>query len=734
VVTGDFNGDGKLDLAVANTNSNTFSILLGKGDGTFQAAPNFATGDGPRSLAVGDFNGDGKLDLAIGCPGGVSVLLGNSNGTFQPAKIINLNGQSVAVGDFNGDGKLDLAVTENRYYYYGGASYANVLLGKGDGSFSAPHTTLLDDTFSDSAAVADFNGDGKLDFAAVSGATVRVLLGDGNGNLLAPTNFNVAEETISVAAGDVNGDGHIDLVTANKIGNNVSVLLGNGAGGFGAAQNYAAGTNPSSVTLGDFNRDGKLDIVTANYAYLGYVSVLLGNGHGTFSPAVNYAAHSTYAWSVAVGDFNGDGFPDLAVANSGSNNVSALLNAADWSTLNSFLVTGFPSPTTAGASATFTVTAKNGFGSTLTGYTGTVHFSSSASQAVLPPDYTFTAADNGVHTFAATLKSAASGLEIRATDTVKASATGYESGITVNPAALSQLGVIVSDGKSVPPGTPFIVWVSAQDSYKNTITGYTGTIHITSSDPAAVLPGDFTFTAADQGIRGFYATLNTLGTQTITATDTVTPSITGSVAVTVGPSTLFVAGFPSPTTAGVAGAFTITVKNTDGTTAYYYTGTVHFTSSDAQAVLPADYTFIASDAGVHTFSATLKTAGTQSLTVTDSTTASLTGTDAGITVKPGAASLFLITAPSSVSAGVPLSLTLTVKDAYGNVVTGYTGTIHFTSTDNKATLPKNYTFTAADKGMHTFTGLVLRKKGKQTITITDRLNSALTGSVIENVV
>jgi hypothetical protein len=160
---------------------------------------------------------------------------------------------------------------------------------------------------------------------------------------------------------------------------------------------------------------------------------------------------------------------------------------------------------------------------------------------------------------------------------------------------------------------------------------------------------------------------------------------------------------------------------------------VHFTSSDGKASLLANYTFTTADAGEHTFSATLKTAGTRSLTATDTATGSLTGMDGGITVNPAAASKFLIAAPSSVNAGVPFSLTLTVEDAYGNVVTGYTGTVHFSSTDTRATLPSNYTFTAADKGVHTFTGLVLRKKGKQRITLTDRWNSSLTDSVIVDV-
>jgi hypothetical protein len=231
-------------------------------------------------------------------------------------------------------------------------------------------------------------------------------------------------------------------------------------------------------------------------------------------------------------------------------------------------------------------------------------------------------------------------------------------------------------------------------------------------------------------------TLKTAGSRTVTAADTVTSSIAGGATVTVRPaaaSTLTVVGFPSPTTAGVAGSFTVTLQDPYGNLAGGYTGTVHFTSSDGKASLPANYTFTAADAGVHTFSATPKTAGTQSITVQDTATVALSGSDGGITVRPAAASRFLIRAPAGVRSGVAFSLTLTVTDAYGNVVTGYTGTIHFSSSDRTATLPADYTFTAADKGVHTLTGLVLRKRGTQKITLTDTLNISLTGSVIENV-
>jgi hypothetical protein len=189
-----------------------------------------------------------------------------------------------------------------------------------------------------------------------------------------------------------------------------------------------------------------------------------------------------------------------------------------------------------------------------------------------------------------------------------------------------------------------------------------------------------------------------------------------------------VAGFPSPTTAGVSHPFTVTALNADGTVNTGYTGTVHFTSSDLQAVLPADYPFTAADQGTHTFTATLKTAGGQVLAATDTATYGFTGIESGIVVQPAAATKFVFSAPASATVGVAFSVTLTVEDAYGNVVTGYTGTVHFTSSDNTATLPANYTFTAADAGVHTWSGVILRKKGNKTLTVTDTLNSSLTAT------
>jgi hypothetical protein len=286
-------------------------------------------------------------------------------------------------------------------------------------------------------------------------------------------------------------------------------------------------------------------------------------------------------------------------------------------------------------------------------------------------------------------------------------------------------------------GTTGTFTVTANNASGGVNTGYTGTIHFTSSDPHAVLPADYTFTGADRGVHTFGATLKTAGTQSVTAADTTNGVVGSETGVVVNPaavSTFNLTGYPSPTTAGLAGTFTLMARDAFGNLATGYTGTVHFSSSDGMATLPANYAFKSADAGVHTFSATLKTAGAQSLTAIDTVTATIVGSETGIVVKPAAASEFVVSAPSTVTHGVAFTLTLTVEDAYGNLVTGYRGTVHFSSSDNTAVLPPNYTFTAADGGRHTFTNkMTLKKKGKQTFTATDTLRSALAATTSINV-
>jgi autotransporter-associated beta strand protein len=405
-------------------------------------------------------------------------------------------------------------------------------------------------------------------------------------------------------------------------------------------------------------------------------------------------------------------------------------------------VAGFPSSQTAGVADSVTVTAKDGAGNTATGYTGTVTFTSTDGAAMLPANYTFVAGDNGVHTFTGgvTLKTVAGGTtSITATQVGTPAVTGTQSGITVTPAPAATL-TVSGFPVSKAAGSPDNVTVTAKDAFNNVDTGYTGTVAITSTDGAATLPADYTFVGTDNGKAVLSVTLNTVSgaTVSITATDTVTGTITGTqsgiiVLPNTAPATLEVVGFPSPTTAGSAGSVTITAKTSGGATATTYTGTVHFTSNDGAATLPSDYTFVAGDNGVHTFTGgvTLSTAagGPKFITATDTATF-ITGSQSDITVNPTSATTLVVSGyPNPQFVGTAGDVTVTAKDVYGNTDTVYTGTVAFTSTDGGATLPANYTFEGGDSGVHTFTGgVTFATAGAQGITATDTVTGTITGT------
>jgi hypothetical protein len=333
LAAGDFNLDGKPDLAVANLGSNDVTIILGNGNGGFTQATGspISAGSLPQFVAAGDFNLDGKPDLAVANQGSgnVTILLGEGTGTFTQAIGspigVGVNPFSVAVDDFNRDGIPDLAIANE------GSSNVTILVGNGTGGFMEPIGSPFETGAAPISVVAGyFNSDDQPDLALANSGShnVTILLGNGNGGFAQAAGSPVGAgfNPQSAGIGDFNLDGKSDLAVLNLSSANLTVLLGDGSGGFTqpATSPVPVGGSPHSVGVGDFNLDGKPDLTVAN---LNNVTILLGDGLGGFAqPATSPVGAGAQTFAVAVGDFNLDGKPDVAVANNASNDVTILLN------------------------------------------------------------------------------------------------------------------------------------------------------------------------------------------------------------------------------------------------------------------------------------------------------------------------------------------------------------------------------------------------------------------------
>lgn len=334
---GDLDADGLLDLVAANEQGDSLAVFLGVGDGTFRSAgPALPTGDYPTGGALADFDRDGRADVVTANYHGnsVAISLGVGDGTFGPPAIYptepGAETSNLAVGDLNGDGYPDVVATNPA------TGSVSLFLGRGDGTLepavrlpvgspgrSAPY----------SAAIGDFDGDGRQDLAVAdnTGLAIVVRLGNGDGTLGPETAMPEGGGYPYICiARDVDLDGKLDIVCANRGSDDVSVLLGRGDGTFSAplVSSTGAGTGPYAIAVADFNLDGVPDVVTPNFQ-TGTASVLLGIGDGTFEPPIDAGPTGLNSYGVAAGDFDRDGKPDFAVCNAVSNDVVVKLNVSN---------------------------------------------------------------------------------------------------------------------------------------------------------------------------------------------------------------------------------------------------------------------------------------------------------------------------------------------------------------------------------------------------------------------
>jgi hypothetical protein len=649
IVATDLNGDGRLDLVTADGFSQSLTVLLGNGDGTFTAAARPATGNYPDGIAVGDFNQDGIPDLAVTnyYDSTITILLGKGDGTFTAAAGLTTpdDVRQIVTGDFNRDGVLDLAISND--------NSVTVFLGNGDGTFTTRGTFNTGNGPNYSLAVADLNGDGKLDLVTTNEAdnTLSILTGNGDGTFTASSTPATGTQPTAVTIADFNGDGIPDLAVVNQGAAVLTILLGDGEGGFTAAPSPAVPSGSGQIAAGDFNHDGIVDLAVANSSG-NSVAVLTGNGDGTFTQAATPAT-GNYPVSLAAADLNGDGISDIAAVDLKDQTISVLL------TQLTETVTATATGVNPLGPGTYNVVASYPGDSM---YAGSVSAATSLTGQQFAPIITWTPAVStivfGTALGPQQLNATATGLQGAAIDGVftYTPAAGAVLGagqqtlmVTFTPSNDIYTSVTTSVTITVTQATPTLTWATpASIAYgiplsaaqlDAAVTGVTG----------AALPGVFTYTPAA-------GTILTPGAQTLSVnfvpTDAVDYiSVKGSVTLQVTGLTLTSI---SPSMANLGAADTTITLTGSG---FVSTSVVQIngTAVTSRLVNPTTLTGVIP-------AADLTLVGTLQVTVTDpaidSTSAAQTFT---VVAVPPAVTL---TGPSSSPSGSQTMLTFTLENPY----------------------------------------------------------------------
>ncbi len=680
LTTGDWNGDGRLDLAVANSGANTVSILTGNGDGTFAGKVDYATGNQPAGIAAGDFNHDGIADLAIVNQGDdtVSILLGTGGGAFGAAQVFATGNQPVAVvaADLNADGNLDLAVANRA------DGTVSILLGNGDGTFAA-HLDYAAGPNPSALAAADFNGDGKLDLAVANdftpGGTVTVLLNYGDGSYL-PGVAYATGDSVALLAADLNGDGIMDFAAVNHLAQTLSVYLGNGSGGFklGPSQATVLSPGPSGLAAADVNADGTLELLVANNSGSG-LTALQNSNAASITAILQYGGVSGTV-AVAAGDFNNDGSIDMAMVTPASNTIAVLLQ----------------SPAVALSSGSVDL--------------GAVQVGSSGSQTV-----TVTNSGSALLNMGAV---SAGGVFSQTNNCAGSIAPGNSCSITVTfspTAAGPQSGVLTIADNA--PGGPQTVNLSGTGATftvsvglpQNSVVGggALGSNTVTAGSPAPAGGWTVTLTSSNPAVASVPASVTVAAGATISSSFTITTSAVGvSTPVTITASVNGAAGSAVLTVNPVGAAFTLSASsvaggvpisnNTLNLSSPAPAGGWVFnlsTSNPAIAAVPASVTVAAGASVSPAFTITTSGVATSTTVTIFASLSGVSGTlaNAMLTLLPAVPSS-LVLSPASVTAG--LSTTANVVNLSGLAPTGGLSVSLSSSKPNLAVVPASVTVAA----------------------------------------